>query len=361
MLLRRARQRHARAVQTFCAGDYRAADADHARATALLRRLPGVDRAELADALIAHAETRHALGDPRGALRAAHEARSLVARRRGDANCSARSRALGTLGNVHRALGDYRAAAPLLRSALATARAVGRDSRLAAAAMNNLGILYKYTGDFARADGLYRRALRITLRDCGANHPDVASLYHNLGGLAYSRARYAAAERWGRAALALRRRRLGPTSVRVAADAAALAASLDGLGRHAEAQRLHREALRVFRARLGASHYELAVSLNNLGASLHAEGKLVAAAEQYRRALVIKRRLLGTMHVDVALTANNLGLLYLKQRRDRLAVHYVAQARAILLYRLGPGHPRTRAVLANWRKLQTLTSRPRRT
>ncbi len=61
-------------------------------------------------------------------------------------------------------------------------------------------------------------------------------------------------------------------------------------------------------------------------------------------------------HIDVALTANNLGILYLEQGRPRLAVRHVDQARTILLGQLGPRHPKTRAVLANWRAVLAATA-----
>lgn len=357
-LLRRARQLTLRAGRWSRTGDYRRAEAAYAASATLLRRLRGADRVELADVLTAHAEAKHQLDAYQDALDLAGQAYSLVRCVRGDRARTSRSKILGTLGNLHRALGDYRRAGPLLRRALVVARELGPRTRHAAIAMNNLGMLYKYTGRFARAEAHYRRALRITLREHGAEHPAVASLYHNIGGLAYTRERYAAAERWGRAAMELRTRLFGAHSVHTAADAAALAASLDGLGRHAEAQQLYGRVLAIFRRRYGACHYELAVNLNNLGASLYAEGKLAAASEKYREALHIKQRVLGSAHIDVALTANNLGILYLKQDRPEQAIRYVDQARTILLDQLGPRHPKARAVVANWKAVLAATRAP---
>jgi tetratricopeptide (TPR) repeat protein len=350
-LLRRARRMYLRGGRWQRAGRYRDADAVYATSTGMLRQVLSPHSPELAEVMTAHAEAKHELGDTEGAMALARDAHAIVKGIRGDAARRARIRILGTLGNIHRARGDYRLAAPVLRRALAVARESGRNTWHAATAMNNLGILYKYTGDFARAEALYREALQITLRECGANHPDVAGLYHNLGGLAYTRGRYRAAERWGRAALELRTRLSGAYSVLTAADAAALAASLDGLGRHAEAQRLYGKVLAIFRRRYGERHYEIAVNLNNLGASLYAEGKFAEAAEHYRKALEIKKAVLGDSHIDVALTVNNLGILYMKQNRHRLALRYVEQAKDLLVRKLGARHPKSRTVLVNWRTL----------
>src|SRR3954471_3079541 len=179
--LRRARRLYLQGRRSHRAGHYHQADADYAASARLFRRLQGESRVELADVLTAQAEARFQLCAYQDALALAGEACSIVHRVRGDPARAVRSKALGMLGNLHRALGDYRRAAPLLRRALALARELGPRTRHAAIAMNNLGILYKYTGRFARAEAHYRRALRIAVRECGPEHTEVASLYHNIG------------------------------------------------------------------------------------------------------------------------------------------------------------------------------------
>ena len=350
-LLPQARRLYERASQDHRAGRHRDAEAAYTAGASLLRRAVGARHPELADLLAAHAELKTELGDYHGGLALARAAYAVVEGLRGDAARRVRARSLGATGNIHRALGDYPRAGACLRRALAVARR-GGETHETAIALNNLGILYKYTCEFDRAALHYRRALRITRRICGAEHPDVAGLYHNLGGLAFTQGRYRSAERWGRAALELRTRLSGTGGIAVAADAAALAASLDGLGRHAEAQQLYHRVLVFFRTHYGARHYEIAVNLNNIGASLYAEGKLAEAAGRYRAALQMKQRLLGDRHIDVALTANNLGVLYLKQHRYRLAARHIDQARAIFARRLGADHPKTAAATANQRALR---------
>src|SRR5262245_38864489 len=107
---------------------------------------------------------------------------------------------------------------------------------------------------------LYRRALAITERALGPDHPDVAPVRHNLGGLAHARGAYARGEPWARRAVVIRTRALGDDHPDVAADLVALAALLDGQGRYTEAEALYRRALTVFERTFGLSHYEVAIT-----------------------------------------------------------------------------------------------------
>src|SRR5688572_2959775 len=59
---------------------------------------------------------------------------------------------------------------------------------------NRLGILYKYTGEFDKAERLYRDALANLIEQYGEEYSFVATLYHNLGGLFHAREDFATAD-----------------------------------------------------------------------------------------------------------------------------------------------------------------------
>jgi len=100
------------------------------------------------------------------------------------ASKSRASRLLAAHANRLRIQGCYREAEPLFRQAVALAEeAFGPNHLEVAAILNNLAVLFKYTGRFEEAESLYGRALAIIQESLGANHPDVAAIYHNLGGL----------------------------------------------------------------------------------------------------------------------------------------------------------------------------------
>jgi len=73
-----------------------------------------------------------------------------------------RLEALSLAGNAYRQAGRYAEAGWFLGNAITHCeRAFGADDPAVSRALNNLAVLYKYTGEFEEAEGLYRRALAI--------------------------------------------------------------------------------------------------------------------------------------------------------------------------------------------------------
>ena len=52
-----------------------------------------------------------------------------------------------------------------------------------ATTLNNLALLYKTQGDYAKAEPLYKRALSIWEKALGSDHPNVATSLNNLAEL----------------------------------------------------------------------------------------------------------------------------------------------------------------------------------
>jgi len=242
--------------------------------------------------------------------------------------------------------GNYSGAETYLLAALRSARLRAPD-RLSL--WNDLGMVYKYLGKFAKARELYRHAL------CGApNHLNgaerdffLADLYHNLGGLEHARRHFRRGERFARKGLQLRRRVASSRSLPVAVDMAALAALLDGQKRFDESERLYRQALRIYRRVYGPSHGETAILLSNLAALCQATGRSKTSMEYYRRALKMKLQKFGSSHPSVALTLNNLGMLYRTLGKTRQAKQCLAAALRILHY-FGPRHFQYKAIKRNY-------------
>ena len=70
---------------------------------------------------------------------------------------------LNNLGRVYQATGDYAKAEPLYREALQINRKVlgeHRSDLSYATGLNDLGTLYYEMGDYAKAESLYRKVLR---------------------------------------------------------------------------------------------------------------------------------------------------------------------------------------------------------
>ena len=249
-------------------------------------------------------------------------------------------------------LGQYRKAVVILRKAIGIAArgCVPIANRLAL--WNQIGINYKYLGDYAVALRWYRLALRYS-----ANLPLLernsvrANLYHNLGGLEHAQQRYARGEGYARKSVRYRKRVDRSGSLALAADQVALAAILDGRHKFRESRKLYAASLKTYKKVYGRSHPEIALVLNNLGAVCHAIKRHRQAEALYKAALTMKRHELGRNHPELAVTLNNLGKLYQATGKSRDARRHLKEAIRILVQALGKSHPATKLVKANLTKL----------
>jgi tetratricopeptide (TPR) repeat protein len=252
-------------------------------------------------------------------------------------------------GGLRRARGEYEAAERELLEAVRLAdEQFGSWSVEVAAALNALGMTYKYWGRFDDGLRVYTRALEIVERAFGGEHPDVATLHHNLGGLAHAARRFEEAEPHARHSVELRRRLLGVDHVSTAEDEAAWAPILHALQRDDEARALLEHAIPILAAELGDDHPEVAGAWNNLGSTLAGE----EAAEAYRRALAAKERSLGPEHPALAITLNNLAINARRRGAFDEAEQHYRRALAILEGRVEPDHPNLLLTRRNFDRLQ---------
>jgi tetratricopeptide (TPR) repeat protein len=149
------------------------------------------------------------------------------------------ARALNLMGlNLH-AQGRYADAEPLYQRALAlTERLLGPEHPHTAASLNNLAELYRSQGRYAEAEPLCQRALALRERVLGPDHPDIAASLDHLAGLYRAQGRYAAAEPLFQRALALYERAFGPNHHAAEVVRQNYLELLRATDRHAEAERL---------------------------------------------------------------------------------------------------------------------------
>ena len=98
------------------------------------------------------------------------------------------------------AQGRYAEAEPLYKRALAISeKALGPDHPDVGSSLNNLAMLYESQGRYAEAEPLYKRALAISEKALGPDHPDVGSSLNNLAMLYFVQRDWArAADFWRR-------------------------------------------------------------------------------------------------------------------------------------------------------------------
>jgi tetratricopeptide (TPR) repeat protein len=278
-----------------------------------------------------------ALGDPRGIAELVAATRILLANRRRDEDVVTLTvHACLVTAAALRAAGEYKRARQLAAQALKRAT----DPSWIAAAHNELGVIGKFSGQFADAERHYRAARPIVRRLYGEQSVQMAALWHNVGGLDHARGRHVQGERAARKSVEIGRAVLPHGALAQHAHEVAYGALLDELGRYRESIPMYRRALAAYRK--AGDRYEIASTLHNLAAAEHSSGAHAAARKHYNEALREYRASVGGEHADVGRTLHNLATLELETGRAG-AVELAARAVANLRASLGTRHPTTRA------------------
>jgi tetratricopeptide (TPR) repeat protein len=260
----------------------------------------------------------------------------------------ARAEYLNQAGVTAIAAGSYAVAITVLREALMLRdNALGPDAIELVGILNNLADALHDQGQYAEAEALHKRALKIKEK-AGVEDESLSTSLHNLAAIYQDQGRYSEAEPLYKKALAIRERVLGHENVRVAH-------TLMGLGqlyllqkpRQAEAEPLFKRAIAIFEKVLGPQHPDLATAFTDLASLYSREGRLPEAEQLYARALEIYQGAPAPNQHLISVAMNNLALLYLNQERYDKAEPLFARALAIQEKAIGPEHPALAETLNN--------------
>jgi tetratricopeptide (TPR) repeat protein len=261
---------------------------------------------------------------------------------------------LNNIGSALEDQGDYAGALENYRRALAiTEKALGPEHPAVAARLSNIGSALNSQGDSAGALEQYRRALAITEKALGPGHPDVATWLLNIGGVLDSQGDSAGALENYRRALAITEKALGPEHPLVAIRLNIIGGVLSSQGDYAGALEQYRRALAITEKALGPEHPAVATLLENMGGMLNAQGDYAGALAQYRRALAMTEKAVGPEHPDVAIWLNTLGGVLSSQGDYAGALVQYRRALAISEKALGKDHPTTQAIRSNLEAVQS--------
>ncbi len=225
------------------------------------------------------------------------------------------------------------------RAALEEAQAEDPAQPRVAAALNELGEIYRAQGRDKEAEPLLQQSLDLSEQTLGPWHLQVAHALHNLAALCAGQERTQEAETRYQRAIAIEERMLGPEDSSLAASLNNLALIYKARGDFSRAIPLFQRALRLW---LKAKTPEIslaATAMNNLGAVCYAQGKQAEAEALFREALQIKEASIGGRHPEVATILNNLAEVYDAQGRFAEAAPLLDRLVEIDIALLGPGHP----------------------
>jgi tetratricopeptide (TPR) repeat protein len=258
--------------------------------------------------------------------------------------------ALSNLGLVFEKIGDDAKAEPLYREALRILEKTPERPRTARS-LNRLGSLYQGVHEYAKAEPLFKEALGMRQKVLGPEHPGTAQSLNKLGELYQAMDEYAKAEPPLQEALRIRQKVLGPENPLTAQSLNNLARLYRMMGEYAKAEPLFQEALRVRQKVLGSENPLTAQSLNNLAWLYQPMGEYAKAEPLLQEALRVRQKVLGPENPLTAQSLNNLAWLYQPMGQYDKAEPLFQEALRVRQKVLGPEHPETAQSFNNLARL----------
>ena len=227
------------------------------------------------------------------------------------------------------------------RRALAiTEKALGKEHPEVAKILEELAeMLGIFKGNIVDAMPHLERALAIYEKSHGKDHPSVADSLNNLAALYEMQAEYEKALPMFVRALAIYEKSHGKDHPSVADSLNNLAKLYDVQGDYPKALPMYVRALAIREKVFGKDHPNVTTSLNNLAGLYHKQGDLAKALPMYVRALAIVDKAYGKDHPSVANSLNNLAMLYQSQSDYPKALPLYRRSLAIWENALGKDHP----------------------
>jgi CHAT domain-containing protein/tetratricopeptide (TPR) repeat protein len=230
--------------------------------------------------------------------------------------------------------GDVDGAQQIWTKALTiTEKAVGLNHPLTSPLFHRFAVASQELGDLSAKHTWLRRALQSALGPSAPCYYERLTVLNDFGTLSDYLGEFEEARRQFREARTSATRCLGPMhslTATIIHNEAVLAADMGDFG---EADRLQNQAIRIWSSRLGANHPYVARGLDALASVAMMQGQTAEANQLTTRALGLRSRALGASHPDVASTLINLA-------RTNVAGGAITRAReqverAIAIYRSG--------------------------
>ena len=223
---------------------------------------------------------------------------------------------------------------------------IEKDSQRESTAMlfNNIALVYKAQGDYAKALEYNQKALAIREKVLGQEHPSTATTYNNIALVYQAQGDYAKALEYYKKDLAISEKVLGQDHPSTATTYNNIAGVYQAQGDYAKALEYNQKALAIREKVQGQDHPFTATTYNNIALVYKAQGDYAKALEYYKKALAIREKVLGQEHPDTATTYNNMGVLYYYMEDYEQAKKYLQIAYDIYSKVLGKEHPNTKVI-----------------
>ncbi len=254
--------------------------------------------------------------------------------------------------------GKYAEAATIAQKALSLSeRSLGKDHPETLTIVNNLAALYNALGRDRDAEPFYRRAVEGRQRVLGKEHVDTLTSINNLAGWYYGRGRYTDAEPLFRLVMETSERTLGKDHSNTLGSANNLATLYNAMGRYDEAEALHKRSLEANERLRGKDHPSTLLSMDNLAGLYQSQGRYREAEQLFERVLATYERISGKDHPDTLRSVNNLAFLQVAQGRYSEVEPLYKRALEGYERLLGKEHPVALQIVDNLAGLYALQGR----
>jgi len=255
---------------------------------------------------------------------------------------------LSLLAMLHQSSGDYSKAEKLYkRSITICEKNYHKSPENLANSLSNLGALYADAGDYEKAEALYQRALAIVENTKGTENSSVASILNNLALLYYYLNDFDKSEKLYQRTLAIWEKTLGKNHLNVATSLDNLAMLYESSEKYVKAKKLYDRALSIRESSLAPDHPDIFRTLNNLATLFMFLEDFEKAEKLFDRVLVNKQNTIGIHTASYANSLHNLAVLYRIMGNFQKAEKMLSQATEIWEETLGPEHPNVATGLAH--------------
>jgi serine/threonine protein kinase len=210
-----------------------------------------------------------------------------------------------------------------------------------ASVRGTIGDAYKGLGLYPEAHQQLERALEVSRKALGPEHPDTLRAAANFAALALQEGRYKDSEALFEQTLLLQQRVLGPEHIDTVRSVVGLATARYALGKRVEVEAGFLQALGLQQRILGPEHRETLQTMRKLANTYAVDNKPLLAEPLYRQVVEAERRSLGPEHPDTLLTLTNQAAFFLNFERAADAAAVLSEILPVQRRVLGPEHPGT--------------------
>lgn len=245
------------------------------------------------------------------------------------------SNVMNDLGNLYKETGDYNKSEKFLTEAANIRKTnLGETHELYGISLNNLGSLYEQLGDYERAADLYEQAIDIWQKKLGKSHPLIANGANNLAGLFVKYNGYEKAIQYYEIALVICENAFGKQHDRYVTTLSNIANAYRQMKDLTKAEDAAVKCLNIRKETLGENHIDYALSLNNVGLIKMDQGKYKEAETMMLRSLDIITKTFGRNHKSTSVCEKNLGVLYNKMGNIEKSASYLTRSLETSLTRI---------------------------